>query len=360
MGVEGGGKLEAVLFAGGGTGGHVYMAVALAQLLEGEGTRIGFAGTAEGLESRILPPLGYALDTIRLGGLKNVGWRRAAQTVFQLPSSLTQSLRIVRRFRPSVIVGVGGYASGPVIVAGRLLRIPSLLLEPNVHPGFTNRLLRPMVEAAAVAFEETGQWFGTKARVTGIPVRRSFFELPPHDFGMVPMRVLVFGGSRGSRPLNRLMCEALPHLPAQRVRIVHQTGPSELAAVREAYRGRDDCSVVDYIEQMAEQFREADLIVSRAGASTVAEIAAAGRPALLVPFPQAADDHQRKNALAMERRGAALLVDQETTSGSALAARILALEADRTQLARMAAAARRHARPDAALGIVQLMKEVAG
>ncbi len=336
------------------------MAVALAQLLEAQGTRIGFAGTAEGLESRILPPLGYHLHTIRVGGLKNVGWRKALQTLTQLPSSLLESAAIVRHFRPSVIAGVGGYASGPVIVAGRLLGIPSIVIEPNVHPGFTNRLLKPLVTAAAVAFEETAEWFGKKARVTGIPVRRSFFELPPHDFTAVPLRVLVFGGSRGSRPLNRLMCEALPHLPAQRVRLVHQTGPAELAGVREAYRGRDDCTVVDYIEQMAEQFREADLIVSRAGASTVAEIAAAGRPALLVPFPQAADDHQRKNALAMEKRGAAILIDQERTSGAELAAQILALEEDRTRLEKMAEAARRYARPDAGSSIVQLLKEVAG
>lgn len=335
------------------------MAVALAEELAQRGTDVLFAGTREGLESRILPPLGFRLETIRVGGLKNVGTVRFLKTTLQLPGSLLQSFSILRRYRPSLIVGVGGYSSGPLIAAGRMLRIPSLILEPNVLAGFTNRLLRPIVTAAAVAFEETAAWFGPKARVTGIPVRRGFFEIPPGNFDHVPLRLLVFGGSRGSRPINRLVCEALAELPEDRVHIVHQTGPGEYDEVARAYAGRGQARVVPYIEKMAKEFKDSDLIVSRAGALTVAEIAAAGRPAILIPFPHAADDHQRRNAEAMESRGAALLMVQAECSGALLARTILSLEEDRNRLAAMAAAARRHGKPDATISILSLMEKVA-
>jgi UDP-N-acetylglucosamine--N-acetylmuramyl-(pentapeptide) pyrophosphoryl-undecaprenol N-acetylglucosamine transferase len=353
-------SLEKVMFAGGGTGGHVYMSVAIVQELKARSPALEvlFAGTAEGLESRILPRLGYRLETIRIGGMKQVGLIRRLRTFAQLPASVAKSLRIVRSFRPNVMVGLGGYSSGPPLLAGGILGIPSLLIEPNVYPGFANRLLRPFAGAAAVAFEETARWFGAKARVTGVPVRREFFLVRKRDFRKPPT-VLVFGGSRGSRPINRIVVDALPHLPRGQVRLIHQTGAEDYESVAEAYRIAGwEAEVAPYIDDMPSVFGRADLLICRAGASTIAEIAAAGRPALLIPFPHAADDHQRHNARTLEAQGAAVLLDQERTSGSALARTVVALVSDRPRLARMAEKCAALGRPDAADQIIDLMEEI--
>jgi UDP-N-acetylglucosamine--N-acetylmuramyl-(pentapeptide) pyrophosphoryl-undecaprenol N-acetylglucosamine transferase len=349
------------MFAGGGTGGHVYMSVAVAQELKNrsEDFEVLFAGTAEGLESRILPPLGYRLETIRIGGMKRVGFRRLIQTLAQLPTSLLASLRIVRSFRPNIVVGLGGYSSGPPVLAARLLGIPSLLIEPNVYPGFANRLLRPVVRGAAVAFDETARWFGGKAEVTGVPVRREFFRVREHDFSRHPLTALVFGGSRGSRPINRIVVEALPHLPRGDIRLIHQTGPEEHPAVEAAYRAAGwDAEVVPYITDMPSSFDRADLLICRAGASTIAEITASGRPALLIPFPHAADDHQRRNARTLEAHGAALLLDQEKTTGAVLARSAVDLALDRPRLARMAVKSAELGKPAAADRIIDLMEDL--
>ena len=310
--------LDRVLFAGGGTGGHVYMAVAVAQQLafRHPGVEIIFAGTSEGLESRIVPGLGYRLETIRIGGLKKVGLKRLVQTFWQLPASTLASLSILRRLRPQAVAGVGGYSSGPLVLASSLLRIPSLVIEPNVHPGLANRLVRRIIRKAAVAYEETSSWFGNKAILTGVPIREEFFDHQDHDFRGKTLTVLVFGGSRGSRPLNHLVLESLPGLLDLPVRLIHQTGPEHFDAVESGYREfRIEREVLPYIEDMPRYFGRADLIVSRAGASTIAEITAAGRPALLVPFPHAADDHQTTNARALEARSAAVTLPEATTSG---------------------------------------------
>ena len=220
----GGGSSARVLFAGGGTGGHVYMAVALRQELKKRdpGCSVLFVGTEEGLESRILPPLGFPLKTIPVGGLNRVDPVRMARTLAQLPGSLLGSLRIVRSFRPCAVVGLGGYSSGPVMVAARLTRCPALLIEPNIFPGLTNRVLARWVTRAAVAFQETTRFFGSRAVVTGIPIRREFHQVPPWKPSAEPLRVLIFGGSRGSRPINQVVCDALSSLP-QGLQITHQT-----------------------------------------------------------------------------------------------------------------------------------------
>jgi UDP-N-acetylglucosamine--N-acetylmuramyl-(pentapeptide) pyrophosphoryl-undecaprenol N-acetylglucosamine transferase len=337
-------KLKRVLFAGGGTGGHVYMAVALAKELRKRdpGVRILFIGTKRGLESRIVPSCGYELDTIEVGGLKNVGVAKTLKTAVQLPSSLLQSWRMVRRFRPCVIAGVGGYASGPVVLAGRLSGFPCLLIEPNAYPGFTNRLLSRIVDYAAVGFQETADWFGKKARITGIPIREDFLDLQPEASPDSRLRLLIVGGSQGSRPINTLVCEALPFLPPEKLAVVHQTGPSDLARVKEHYAGTSfSAEVSDYIENIPGYFKRTDLIISRAGASSVAEITAAGKASVLIPFPGAADDHQRKNALALERTGASVLLEQGKVTGRELADLIIALEADRERLSTMASNARK-------------------
>ena len=355
--------LKRVLFAGGGTGGHVYMALSLAkQLKEGKpGIDILFAGTKRGLETRILPPLGFRLCTIDIGGLKRVGVVQAVRTAWQLPRSLWQSRRIVKRFSPSVIAGVGGHSSGPVVLAGKLLGVPSLLIEPNIEPGLTNRLLKHWVDRAAVAFPETARYFGKKARLTGIPVRAEFFQAETPIPAEGPLRVLVFGGSQGSRALNHLMCESLESLCSERISIVHQVGSSDLEWVKQCYdRAGLKAEIIDFIEDMPSYFGRSDLIVSRSGASTVSEIAAAGKAAILIPFPYAADDHQRRNAEALAKRGAALILEQDQASRETLSRLLLELEKDRARLGRMSLASKALAQPESVKKIIELMEELAG
>jgi UDP-N-acetylglucosamine--N-acetylmuramyl-(pentapeptide) pyrophosphoryl-undecaprenol N-acetylglucosamine transferase len=355
-------KLERVIFAGGGTGGHVYMAVALANELRRQrpDVRILFIGTSRGLESRIVPALGFELDTIEVGGLKNVGLLKVLKTAAQIPASLWKSWRMVRRFRPCVITGVGGYASGPVVLAGRLSGFPCLLIEPNAYPGFTNRLLSRVVDQAAVSFQEAAEWFGKKARLTGIPIREEFLNLQSAPSPDGRLRLLIIGGSQGSRPINNLVCEALPLLPSERLAVVHQTGPSDLSKVRQCYAATGfGAEVTDFIEDVPGYYRQTDLIISRAGASSVAEITAAGKASVLIPFPGAADDHQRKNALALQRTGASVLLEQGAVTGTELAELIIQLEADRGRLTTMAANARALGRSDSTANVLRLMQEMA-
>lgn len=354
-------EIRRILFAGGGTGGHIYMALAIADYIRANRpcTKILFAGAVEGMESQILPRRGYPLKTIDIGGLKSVGTRKTLTTLFQLLPGLIAAKRIVRDFAPSLMVGVGGYASGLFMLAGRLSRVPLLLIEPNVYPGLTNRILARWVDRAAVAYEETAGWFGDKASVTGIPVREEFFRVAPATGSQGPLRLLVFGGSRGSVPINALVCEALPHLSKESVQIAHQTGFADYRRVVEIYRRYQfEARVVEYIEDMPGFFADAEVILSRAGASTVAEVTAAGRPSLLIPLPHATDDHQRKNAEALVDRGAALVFDQHETSGQKLAHTIQSLGSDRTRLAKMAAASKRLAKPNSTREIANLMEEI--
>jgi len=354
--------MKRIVFAGGGTGGHVYMAVAIAQELSRQmaSIRFLFIGTRSGLESRIVPELGFTLETIEIGGLKNVGLVRTVRSLLQIPVSLLKSLRLIRSFRPDITVGVGGYASGPVILASWMLRIPSVIIEPNVLPGFTNRLLSPLVRGAMVAFPETAEWFGDKARRTGIPIRQEFYELRKEVPGNGPLRLLIFGGSQGSRPINQLLIGAAPYLARLDLRIVHQTGPADLERVREAYRQEEiQAEVTEYIDRMPRAFSEADLVISRSGASTIAEITAASLPAILIPLPHAADDHQKKNAEALVRRGAAIMMEQHRTDGESLASKIEFLVGNRRELEKMSRAGRALARPESTREIVEFIKEVA-
>jgi len=354
-------EIGRILFAGGGTGGHIYMAIAIADHIQAHNpsTEILFAGATAGLESQIVPRHGYQLKTIDIGGLKSVGIKKTLATLFQLIPGMVDANRIVRDFAPSLIVGVGGYASGLFMLAGKLSRIPLLLIEPNVYPGLTNRVLARWVDRAAVAYEETSSWFGDQAAVTGIPVREEFFKVAPVTESRGPLRLLVFGGSRGSVPINTLLCEALPYLSEDSVRIVHQTGYADYDRVADIYAGLQfKAKILEYIEDMPAFFAHADVILSRAGASTVAEVTAAGRPSLLIPLPHATDDHQRKNAEALAARGAALVLDQHETSGESLANTIQSLGNDRKSLARMAAASKRLAKPDSIEEIVSLMEEI--
>lgn len=352
-----------VLIAGGGTGGHLYPGIAVAREIvrrDPSGV-VTFAGTKGGVESRVVPREGFELDLIRSGGLKGKSLASLGRGIGLLPLSALDAWRVVRGRAPDLVVGLGGYSSGPIVLVAAAHGIPTLLLEQNAVPGLTNRLLARVVRAAAVTYESTLGFFGSKGFVSGNPVRPEFFEVgaaAARRGGMTPGRppsVLVFGGSQGAHAINMAMVEAAPALAAATIglRVTHQTGERDLELVREAYRKAAlEARVEPFLHRMAQEMAEADVILCRAGATTLAEIAAAARPAILVPLPTATDDHQRKNAEVLEREGAAEVVAQHTLTGTLLAGRILGLAADPERRARMALAVHRLARPDAAALIV--------
>jgi UDP-N-acetylglucosamine--N-acetylmuramyl-(pentapeptide) pyrophosphoryl-undecaprenol N-acetylglucosamine transferase len=346
-----------IVIAGGGTGGHLYPGVAVARelLRRVPAAVITFAGTARGIESRVIPKEGFALDVLRSAGLKGTSPAALARGVALLPLSGLDAWRILSRRRPHLVIGVGGYSSGPVVAAAVVRRIPTLLLEQNAAPGFTNRTLARVVSAAAVTFESTVGYFGRRGFVAGNPVRPEFFAEGDGDAASGPPRVLIFGGSQGAHAINVAMVEAAPRLAQRRhrVAITHQTGERDLAFVRDAYhRAGVDARVEPFLFAMDREVKQADLIVCRAGATTISELTAAGKPSLLIPLPTAADDHQRKNAGVMCAAGAADLLEQADMTGDSLAARIETLVNDPRRLAMMGAAARTLARPDAARVIV--------
>jgi UDP-N-acetylglucosamine--N-acetylmuramyl-(pentapeptide) pyrophosphoryl-undecaprenol N-acetylglucosamine transferase len=358
-----------VVIAGGGTGGHLYPGIAVARelLARQPDAQISFAGTAKGIEARVVPREGFALDLIRSGGLKGKSIADRARGAWLLPLGLADSWRIVSRRAPGLVIGVGGYSSGPVVLVAALRGVPAMLLEQNAVPGLTNRLLARVVQAAAVTFDSTQAFFGSKAFVSGNPVRPEFFSAGPNqeparDVQATVTRVLVFGGSQGAHALNVAMVEAAPQLAARgsHLRLVHQTGERDLEMVRTAYGAAGlQADVEPFLYDMGRRLGSADLIVSRAGASTLAEIAAAGRAAILIPLPTATDDHQRRNADAVSASGGADVLLQKDLTGGVLADRILALAGDGARRARMAAAAKAFARPDAAKVIVDRALELA-
>jgi UDP-N-acetylglucosamine--N-acetylmuramyl-(pentapeptide) pyrophosphoryl-undecaprenol N-acetylglucosamine transferase len=358
-----------VVIAGGGTGGHLYPGIAVARelLARRPQARVTFAGTAKGIESRVLPREGFALDLIRSGGLKGKSLVDRVRGAWLLPFGLLDAWRIVTTRRPDLVIGVGGYSAGPVVLVASFRGVPTMLLEQNAVPGLTNRLLASRVRAAAVTFESARAFFGAKAFVSGNPVRPEFLEAAGPAEESSPdaaiTRVLVFGGSQGAHAINVAMVEAAAELAAGRppVRVTHQTGERDVAMVRAAYGEAGLASDVEpFLYDMGRQLRRADVIVCRAGATTLAEITAAGRAAILIPLPAATDDHQRKNADALAAAGAADVLPQRELTGSVLARRILALAADGDRRTRMADAARRLARPDAAKVIVDRALELLG
>ncbi len=349
------------ILAGGGTGGHVIPALAIAnQLKKDYGAEILFIGTARGIENRLVPAAGYPLQLVRVGALKNVSLVTRAKTAFDLPRAIWDAARMLNEFAPDVVIGVGGYASGPAMLAALVKHIPTLAFEPNVVPGFANRLVARFVSGAAVHFEETAKYF-RHGKVTGVPVRQAFFEIPPKRAGTPT--VLVFGGSQGAHAINAAMfrCLTVLYREAPGIHIIHQTGERDYNDALAAYRGLgDSVEVFKFIEDMPGAFARADLVVCRSGASTVAEIAAAGKPAVFVPFPRAADDHQRRNAEALARHGAAIVVEEAKLEGVWLAETIAALLQDPHHLQRMSHAARELSHPNAAREIAAMAARVAG
>lgn len=354
----------AVVIAGGGTGGHLYPGLAVARELirQRPETVVTFAGTARGLEATVVPREGFALDLLRSVGIKGRSIGARVRGLGMLVPSALDAWRLLSRRKPSVVVGVGGYSSGPVVFLAALRRMPTLVLEQNAVPGLTNRLLARVVRAAAVNYDTTRSYFGDGAFVAGNPVRREFFTIADKPAGSAGPRVLVLGGSQGAHAINEAMAGAAPILAARvpGISIVHQTGTRDLEAVRSAYaKVPIDARAEAFLDPVVDAVRDADLVVCRAGATTLAELAAAGRTAVLIPFPAATDDHQRKNALVLAEAGAAVLVDQRDLTAEGVADTIAGLLGDSARLARMRAAVRTFAKPNAAEQIANKIQELA-
>jgi UDP-N-acetylglucosamine--N-acetylmuramyl-(pentapeptide) pyrophosphoryl-undecaprenol N-acetylglucosamine transferase len=349
------------ILAGGGTGGHVIPALAIAnELKKNYAAEVLFIGTARGIENRLVPAAGYPLQLVRVGALNNVSLITRAKTALDLPRALWDAGRMLNEFAPDVVIGVGGYASGPAMLAAIVKHIPTLAFEPNVVPGFANRMVAHFVSAAAVHFEDTAKYF-RHAEVLGVPVREAFFEIEPKRGGTPTL--LVFGGSQGAHAINQAMMRCLPELLRQApgIHIIHQTGERDFDETQSAYSGfGESAEVFKFIEDMPAAFAQADLVVCRSGASTVAEITAAAKPAIFVPFPRAADDHQRINAEALANSGAAVVVEESRLDGVWLAETISALLGDASRLRAMSDAARALSHPHAARDIAALAARVAG
>ncbi|HXW13826.1 MAG TPA: undecaprenyldiphospho-muramoylpentapeptide beta-N-acetylglucosaminyltransferase [Terriglobia bacterium] len=372
-----------ILMVAGGTGGHIFPALAVAEELRGRGEpgvppyEIEFLGTHRPLEAKLIPAAGFRLRTVDAAGLKGIGGIHRLRNLLVLPRTAIEVAVILREFRPDVVVGVGGYLAGPVMLEAALVGIPTVLIEPNAQPGFTNRLLAPVVRAAALGFAESSRVYGTKAHVTGLPVRRAFFEIPPRRpvaQALLPVpggtqpgvavsqphfTVLVVGGSQGSRAINQAVSKALPPLAQEMggIRVIHQTGEHDYNEVLKVYQEHGLVAEVHaFIDDMPGVLAQADLVISRAGANAVTELAAAGRAALLIPFPGATDQHQLENAQAMKNAGAARVIVQSTLTPEGLAKEIRELMASPATLTRMESSARGLARPDAAARIADLIE----
>jgi UDP-N-acetylglucosamine--N-acetylmuramyl-(pentapeptide) pyrophosphoryl-undecaprenol N-acetylglucosamine transferase len=352
-----------VLMAGGGTGGHVIPALAIArEMRDVYGAEVRFVGTARGIETRLVPAAGFPLELIKVGQLANVSLATRLRTYADLPMGLLRCLGLLRSFRPDVVVGVGGYASGPAMMAAVLLRVPTLAYEANAVPGMVNRVLGKYVSGAAVAWEQTASYF-RNATVTGVPVREAIFAVAPRPVGAAP-RLLVTAGSNGARVFNEFMpaivarvLDAVPGLT-----IVHQSGAASFEKTLAAYEASGaDASrwrVAAFLEDMPGEYGAADLVLARSG-STVAELAAAGRPSVLVPFPQAADDHQRKNAEVLAEAGAAVMILQAGLTADGLLASLTGLLNDPARMRLMGEKARGLAKPGALAKIGEMVAGLA-
>jgi UDP-N-acetylglucosamine--N-acetylmuramyl-(pentapeptide) pyrophosphoryl-undecaprenol N-acetylglucosamine transferase len=356
------GATVAFLFAGGGTGGHIIPALAVAGELRRRGHIAFFVGTARGLESQLVPRAGFPLELIQIGGLKRVGFRQRVATLMQLPISTIYARRLLKSRRVAAVFSMGGYVAGPPVIAALIRRVPVVVMEPNAVPGFTNRRIARFVRRALISFPGTARYFPKgRTELTGLPVREEFFAIPPKPRGAT-FTLLITGGSQGSRTLNQAARQSWPLFrdSGMPVRIVHQSGPAACDEWRAAFQESGlDGEVLPFIADMPAAFAEADLVVCRSGAGAVAELAAAGKPSILSPFPFAADQHQLRNAEAFVRAGAALLVEDREMTGEKLFSTVAGLAADRAALARMGASARSLARPGAARRAAEVLEEAA-
>jgi UDP-N-acetylglucosamine--N-acetylmuramyl-(pentapeptide) pyrophosphoryl-undecaprenol N-acetylglucosamine transferase len=349
--------------AGGGTGGHVFPAMAVARewLARGAEREVLLVGTERGMEARLVAEAGLPFAAIPVGGLKGIGGLRLLRNLALLAPAMSASAAILKRQRFAAAFGVGGYASGPFLLAAALAGVPTVIFEPNAEPGFTNRVLAGMVRRVATAYPSTAARLGSRAVVTGSPVRDAFFQIRPKAH-VAPFRLLITGGSQGSLVINRTVIDSLDALEPQKnhLFVIHQSGERDYNAVRVAYARREfNAEVVPFISNMAEEFARADLIVCRAGAITAAEIAAAGRAAIFIPFGAATDSHQLRNAQALESAGAARVIPEPQLSPKRLVEEVSALLEHPERMGDMERRARALAHPRAVADIVDLIEEVA-
>jgi UDP-N-acetylglucosamine--N-acetylmuramyl-(pentapeptide) pyrophosphoryl-undecaprenol N-acetylglucosamine transferase len=360
--------VKTLMIAGGGTGGHIYPAIAIArEFVSRDATRrVVFVGTQRGLEKNIVPKAGFPLEFIDVAGLQGMGGLNLLRNLARLPLGFIQAWQHVGRHRPNVVLGVGGYSSGPVLVAAKLRGVPTIIHEANAFPGLANRVLARWMTTVAVAFADAIPRLKRKdGVVTGNPIRKEFFDLGERHqqpAAGTRQRLLIFGGSQGSRILNDAMTGALLFLARlkDRLDIVHQTGPNELEKVQPAYRQSMfwNARVVPYLDPIADEIAAADVVVSRAGAMTIGELAANGRGAILVPFAKATNNHQELNARVVERAGGALVITEAELTPERLAAAISEVLADPQRAERMGAAAKKLAIPDATKSIVDLIEKI--
>jgi len=352
-----------LLIAGGGTGGHVFPALAIARewLSRGIGREVVLVGTQRGIEMKLVPQAGLPLETLRVAGLKGKGGATLLKNLAMLVPGMLDACRALRKHKPVAAFGVGGYAAGPMLLAAWLGRVPNVIFEPNAEPGFTNKVLARISERIATGYEISAQIWGHKAIVTGCPVRPEFFSIAPRN-PEKPFRLLITGGSQGALPINRVFVDAMDRLAGRKneLAIVHQTGDRDYNAVRTAYARREiHAEVVPFLSNMAERFAWADVIVCRAGAITAAEVAAAGRAAIFIPFGRATDSHQLRNAQEMTRAGAGRLISEAELTAEKLTAEIFSLLDQPHEIEKLSTAARGLARPHAARDIVNLIEEAA-
>jgi UDP-N-acetylglucosamine--N-acetylmuramyl-(pentapeptide) pyrophosphoryl-undecaprenol N-acetylglucosamine transferase len=353
-----------VLIAGGGTGGHLYPGLAVARelLRRRPDAVVSFAGTARGIEARVIPATEFTLDVIRSAGLKGKSLAARLRGAATLLPSLLDAWRLVSKRRPSVVVGVGGYSSGPVVLVAALRSVPTMVLEQNAAPGLTNRLLARVVRAAAVTYEESVPHFFGKAIVTGNPARAEFFAVADRPATSTGRHVLILGGSQGAHAINMAFVAAAAGIAGRvpGLTIAHQTGVRDLDAVCAAYAAAGIAARAEaFFDPVVDEVAKADLVICRAGATTLAELAAAGRPAVLVPFAAATDDHQKKNAMAVASVHAAMMIEEHDLGPARLTDAVASLLLDPDALGRMRQAMRGLAKPAAATAIAQRIEELA-
>jgi UDP-N-acetylglucosamine--N-acetylmuramyl-(pentapeptide) pyrophosphoryl-undecaprenol N-acetylglucosamine transferase len=352
-----------LLVAGGGTGGHVFPALAIAAewLARGPEREVVLVGTERGIEMKLVPQAGLPLETLRVAGLKGKGGATLVRNLVMLGPAMLDARRVLRKHKPVVAVGVGGYAAGPMMLATWFGGIPNVIFEPNAEPGLTNKLLARISKRIATGYEISARAWEKKAVVTGCPVRPEFFSIVPRRFEK-PLRLLVTGGSQGALPINRTFVDAMDRLATRKndLSIVHQTGERDYNPVRTAYARREiNAEVVPFLTNMAERFAWADVIVCRAGAITAAEIAAAGRAAIFIPFGAATDSHQLRNAQEMTSAGAGRLIIENELTAERLTNEIFSLIGHPELIEKQSSAARSLARPNATRDIVSLIEEAA-
>jgi len=351
-----------VMFAGGGTGGHLFPGIAVARELKRRHSQIEviFVGGGKNLESRVLSNEGFIVEKIRTSGLVGKRVWNLMRGIALIPVSFFDAAVLLYQRCPKIVVGLGGYSSGPVLMLASLCGFPTILLEQNIVPGLTNRLLSRLVNIAAVSSKLALRYFPRNGLVCGNPVRNAFFKAPRPEYSPAVVRILVLGGSQGSHAINKAMLEAAPILVrcSKPIHVTHQTGIKDVNFVTDEYRSIGLNACVDrFFDDIDRRMAEADLIVCRAGAMTLAEVAASGRPAILIPFPDATHDHQYQNAVAVVEEGGAELIEQKKLSGSLLGDRIVVLATDDEHRSALATASRKLARPDATTTVVNCMEQ---